>query len=50
MFLSWTTNNPDNFGGAGKYFAAENCIEIYSNGVNDKVCTNNAGFACEFDM
>ena len=44
-----TPKNPDNYGSNG-YFAAENCIEIYQNGVNDKACGGNSGYACEFDM
>ena len=47
----WTANNPDNYGayGAG-YYAAENCIEMVSDGVNDASCDAYKRYACELDL
>ena len=47
----WTANNPDNYGayGAG-YYAAENCIEMASDGVNDASCDAYKRYACELDL
>lgn len=49
LFFRWTSLNPDNNGISG-FVAYENCLELFSNGLNDVSCDAIRKYICEFDV